>query len=122
MAVTRFTGAQNDSGPSGVDLTGKEFFLGQKNAAGEIILPGLGGQVDGVISEGKAVGLWSSMQTGNQLKAVAGVAIAVGNKLTSLADARVGVAGVGNQVFGTAKSNADAGELVEFYMGQQGPA
>jgi hypothetical protein len=122
MAVTRFTGAQNDSGPSGVDLTGKEFFLGRKNAAGAIVLAAAGEKVDGVISEGKPVGKWSSMHTGNQLKAVAGVAIAVGQKLASRADGKVGVAAAGNQVFGTAKSNADAGELVEINFDQEGPA
>lgn len=116
MAVTRFTGSQTDSGPSGVDLRGKEFHCGRKNGAGAIVLAGAAERVDGIIMEGKDVGLWSTLHTGNQLKAVAGVAIAVGDKLTSRADGRVGVAVDEGNVFGTAKSNADAGELVEIYM------
>lgn len=122
MAVERFTGSQTDSGPSAVDLRGKEMFLGRKNGAGQIVLAAIGERVNGVISEGKNVGLWSSMKTGNQLKAVCSAAIAVGDKLTSDANGKVRVAGAGHEVFGKAKGNADAGEIVEFYMDQEGPA
>lgn len=121
MATTRFTGAQNDAQPSTVNLTGKEFHLA-KLVAGGVALAGLGDKVAGVISEGKAVGLYSSFHTGNQLKAVADVAIAMGDKLASSADGQVKVAAAGQFVFGTAKTAADAGELVEFYMDQEGPS
>lgn len=125
MAVERFTGSQTDSKPGSVDLTGKEFHLATVVASadypgGALALAGLGGKVAGVISEGKAAGLWSSMKTGNQLKAVADGAIAVGDKLASSAGAQVKVAAAGQFVFGTAKSAAAAGELVEFYMDQEG--
>lgn len=119
MATERFTGSQTDSGPSTVDLTGKEFHLA-KRVAGGLALAGAGEKVVGVISEGKAVGFHSSVKTGNQLKAVADVAIAVGDKLASSADGQVKVAAAGNYVFGTAKSAADAGEMVEFYFDQEG--
>lgn len=119
MATERFTGSQTDAKPSTVDLTGKEFHLA-KVVAGGLALAGAGEKVYGVISEGKAVGLHSSVKTGNQLKAVADVAIAIGDKLASSADAQVKVAAAGNYVFGTATSAADAGELVEFNMDQEG--
>jgi hypothetical protein len=119
MATTRFTGAQNDALPSVTDLRGKEFHLAKVTAAG-VTLAGLGEKVAGVISEGKNIGLHSSFHTGNQLKAVADVAIAVGDKLASSADGQVKVAAANQFVFGTAKTAADAGEMVEFYMDQEG--
>lgn len=119
MATERFTGSQTDSAPSTVDLRGKEFHLA-KLVAGGLALAGLGERVAGTIHEGKNVGLHSSIKTGNQLKAVADVAIAVGDKLASSADGQVKVAAAGQFVFGTAKSAADAGEMVEFYMDQEG--
>lgn len=121
MATTRFTGSQNDALPSVTDLTGKELHLVTVGANG-VSLAGLGAKVAGVCSEGKAIGLHSSFHTGNQLKAVADVAIAVGDKLASSADGQVKVAAAGQFVFGTAKTAADAGEMVEFYMDQEGPS
>lgn len=121
MAVERFTGAQTDAKPSTVDLTGKEFFLATR-VAGGFALAGLGGKVAGVISEGKAVGLHSSIKTGNQLKAIAGAAIAVGDKLSSDAAGKVRVAAAGHQQFGTAMSAAANGELVTFDMDHEGLA
>jgi hypothetical protein len=119
MAVERFTGAQTDAKPSAVDLTGKEFFLA-KEVAGGFDLAGAGDQVVGVISEGKAVGLHSSVKTGNQVKAVAGAAIAVGDPVASDAAGKVKVAAAGNHVFGRAKSAAANGELVTIEVTQEG--
>lgn len=120
MAVERKTGSQQDCLPSGADLTGKEFFLAQVDGNGAVVLPGLGGKVMGVITEGKAVGQHTSFATGNQLKAVAGAAINEGDKLSSDAAGKVRVAAATHWVFGTAKSAAANGELVEFYMDQEG--
>ena len=122
MAVERFTGSQTDSARSGADLRGKEFHLAMLEADGDVVTATLGAKVVGVISEGKDVGLHSSFKTGNQLKAVADVAIVRNAKLASSADGQVKVAAAGQHVFGTAKSDADAGELVEFYMDQEGPS
>lgn len=119
MAVERFTGAQTDAKPSVVDLTGKEFFLAAA-VAGGFQLAGLGGKVAGVISEGKAIGLHTSIKTGNQVKALAGAAIAVGDSVTSDAAGKVRVAAATHQVFGRAKSAAANGELVTIEVTQEG--
>lgn len=119
MAVERFTGSQTDAKPSVVDLTGKEFFLAAA-VAGGFQLAGLGGKVVGVISEGKAIGLHTSVKTGNQVKAIAGAAIAVGDSVTSDAAGKVRVAAAGHQVFGRAKSAAANGELVTIEVTQEG--
>ena len=123
MATERFTGSQTDAYPSSVDLRGKEFHLAKIVAVGgkpQLALAGAGEKVAGTIHEGKNVGYHSSIKTGNQLKAVADGAIAIGDKLASSADAQVKVATVGNFVFGTAKTAAAAGEMVEFYMDHEG--
>jgi acetylornithine/succinyldiaminopimelate/putrescine aminotransferase len=119
MAVTRKTGSQTDAKPSTVDMTGKEFYLA-KRVAGGFAIAALGEKVAGVIEEGKNVGLHTSITTGNQLKAVAGAAIAVGDKLSSDANGKVRVAASTHWVFGTASSVAANGELVEFDMDQEG--
>jgi hypothetical protein len=119
MAVERFTGSQTDCKPSVVDLTGKEFFLAAA-VAGGFQLAGLGGKVAGVISEGKAIGLHTSIKTGNQVKALAGAAIAVGDSVTSDAAGKVRVAAATHQVFGRAKSAAANGELVTIEVTQEG--
>ncbi len=121
MAVERFTGSQTDAKPSATDLTGKEFFLA-KRVPGGFTLAALGDKVAGVISEGKPVGLHSSIKTGNQLKAIAGAAIAVGDNLASDAAGKVKVAAAGQNVFGVAMSAAANGEMVTFDMEQTGPS
>ncbi|MEJ7831337.1 MAG: capsid cement protein [Nocardioides sp.] len=121
MAVERFTGSQTDAKPSATDLTGKEFFLATR-VPGGFTLAGAGAKVAGVISEGKAVGLHSSVKTGNQLKAVAGAAIAVGDTLASDAAGKAVPAGAGASGFGVAMSAAANGEMVTFDMSQTGPA
>lgn len=120
MATERKTGAQTDCLESASDLRGKEFYLATITAAGKVDLCGLGGKVIGVITEGKNTGLHSSLATGNQLKALAGAAIDEGDKLSSDGNGKVRVAAATHQVFGTAKSAAADGELVEFYMDQEG--
>lgn len=119
MAVEKFTGSQTDNQPSTVDLTGKEFFLA-KRVAGGFALAALGEDVAGVISEGKPVGLHSSIKTGNQVKAIAGAAIAVGDKVTSDANGKVRVAAAGHHVFGKAMSAAANGELVTINVDREG--
>jgi hypothetical protein len=126
MAVQRQTGAQTDAKASAVDLTGKEFFLAKRTGGGTLehaaryTLAGLGEKVAGVISEGKAVGLHTSVNTGNQLKAVAGATIAVGDELSSDANGKVRVAASTHYVFGTAINAAVSGEMVEFDFVQEG--
>lgn len=119
MAVERFTGSQTDAKPSAADLTGKELFLAAA-VAGGFQLAGLGGKVAGVISNGKPVGQHTSIKTGNQVKALAGAAIAVDDKVTSDAAGKVRVAGAGHYVFGRAKSAAANGELVTIEVTQEG--
>lgn len=119
MAVERFTGSQTDAKPSTVDLTGKEFFLA-KRVAGGLALAGAGEKVAGVISEGKPVGQHTSIKTGNQVKAVAGGAIAVDDRIASNAAGEAVVAAAGNDVFGRAMSAAADGELVTIEVTQEG--
>lgn len=119
MTVERFTGSQTDAKPSVVDLTGKEFFLATR-VAGGFQLAGLGGKVAGVISEGKPIGQHSSIKTGNQVKALAGAAIAVGDKVTSDAAGKVRVVGAGHEQFGIAMSAAANGELVTIEVDRAG--
>lgn len=110
MAVERFTGSQTDAGVSDVDLRDKEFFAAKRTANGGVNLCGAGQHCDGVISEGKNVGLHTSFKTGNQLKAIAGAAVAVGAKVTPNAAGKFITAVAGNQVFGTAISAAGAAD------------
>lgn len=100
MATERFTGAQTDALPSDADLTGKEYFAAKRTATG-LALCGAADKCDGVISEGKAAGLHSSIKTGNQLKAIAGSALTVGMKVTPDADGKFVEAAAGEDYFGT---------------------
>lgn len=119
MAVERFTGSQTDAKPSTVDLRGKEFrFL--KAVAGGFAVADLGELAVGTCSEGKDVGLHSSVKTGNQLKVLAGANIAVGNKVASDANGAARVAAATHHVLGVAKSAGAAGELVTIEFNPQG--
>ena len=108
MAVERFTGSQTDTVLSDVDLRDKEFFALKRTANGGGTLCVAGDHCDGVISEGKAAGLHTSIKTGNQVKAIAGAAVAVGAKVTPNADGKFITATAGTEVFGTAISIANA--------------
>ena len=107
MATERFTGHQTDTAPGAVDLTGKEYFAAKRTTGG-LNLCGAGDFCDGIISEGKAAGLHSSIKTGNQLKAVAGAPVAIGAKVTPDGSAKFITATSGTEVFGTAITAAGA--------------
>jgi len=112
MATERFTGAQTDAVPGAVDLTGKEYYAAKRTPTG-LNLCGAGDFCDGVISEGKAAGLSSSIKTGNQLKAIAGEQIAIGQKVTPDGNAKFVVADAADdEVFGTAISAAGAANVL----------
>lgn len=120
MAVQRQVGAMMDSAPSGVDLTGLEYHFCVVDGNGNAVLPGLGGAVDGVIQEGKAVGRHSSFATGNQLKVLAGAAINEGDEIAALADGRARVAAAGHEILGRARTAAGVGELFTMYFNPKG--
>lgn len=123
MAVTRQVGAMTDAKLSAIDLRGKEFFLAKRtvfNGESAFTLAGAGESVAGVISEGKNVGLHTSVDTGNQLKAVAAGAIVPDDELASDANGKVVKAAGGAMVFARAISAAAAGELVEFNIVNEG--
>jgi hypothetical protein len=123
MAVTRQVGSQTDAKPSAVDLTGKEFrFAKRVNDGGEskFSLAAAGEQVAGVISEGKAVGLHTSVDTGNQLKVVAGAAVNPGQFVASDADGAARVATSGQVIAGQAINRAARDELLELDMTKVG--
>lgn len=107
MAVERFTGSQTDTVLSDVDLTDKEFYALKRTATGGTLCAA-GDHCDGVISEGKKAGLHSSIKTGNQVKAIAGAAVAIGAKVTPDGNAKFITATTGTEVFGTAISAANA--------------
>lgn len=107
MAVERFTGSQTDTVLSDVDLRDKEYYALKRTATGGALC-GAGDHCDGVISEGKNVGLHTSFKTGNQLKAIAGAAVAIGARVTPNADGKFITATSGTEVFGVAISAANA--------------
>jgi hypothetical protein len=123
MAVTRQVGSQTDAKPSAVDLTGKEFRFAKRvlaNGESAFNLAGLGEQVAGVISEGKAVGLHTSVDTGNQLKVVAGATITPGQFVSSDANGAARVAAAGHVIAAQSINGAAAGELLEIDMTKVG--
>lgn len=107
MATERFTGSQTDTFLSDVDLRNKEFYAAKRTTTGGTLCAA-GDRCDGVISEGKAAGLHSSIKTGNQVKAIAGAAVAVGAKVTPDGNAKFITATSGTEVFGTAITAANA--------------
>lgn len=114
MATQKQDGLFTDTGESASDLTGDEFkFCARDNSTGKIDLCGDNGQIAGVISEGKAVGLHTSFNTrGNPvLKVIVGEAISRGDDVASMAG---GLAKTGStNSFGVARNNAAVGEYVE---------
>lgn len=111
MATQRQVGSQTDAKESNSDLRGKEFCLATRVAGGKLDLCGAGGKVAGVISEGRNVGYHTSINTGNQLKVIAGGAIAVGDTLQSDGSGHA-ITGNANP-FGVAMNVAAQGEYVE---------
>jgi len=112
MAVQKQDGWATDARPGNSDLTGKEFLFCTRNADGTIDLCGAAGVIAGVISEGKAAGLWSSFNTGGMLKVIAGGAIAVGDVVGSGANG-VAISGAANPAGRARNATAGAGEYVE---------
>lgn len=114
MAVQKQDGLHTDVGVSASDLRGDEFkFCKRDNSTGEIDLCGDDGQIAGVISEGKNVGLHTSFNLrGNPiLKVIVGEAISRGDDVASMAG---GLAKTGStNSFGVARNNAAVGEYVE---------
>lgn len=122
MATERFTGAQNDAAVSDADLTGKELRLCKRTATG-VALGGAGDKVDGVISEGKAAGLHTSFHTGNQLRVLAGEAIAVGDDIGCGANGLARTAVAGDDICGQAITAAsEAGVVFTIEWDQKGLA
>lgn len=112
MATERKIGAMQDAQPTvGDSLVKKERFL-VKRVNGGVSLCGAGELACGVITEGKAVGGHTSFATGNQLKAIAGAAIAVNDKLASDADGKVVPAAAGQNQIGVAIGSAAENEIV----------
>lgn len=122
MAVQRQVGAQTDAKPSTEDLRGKTYRFA-KRVAGGFALCGAGQQAAGTIQEGKNVGQHTSIATGNQLKVVAGAAVAAGVKIASDAQGRaVLAAGAGTEVLGKSiNATAAVGELLEIDFRPEGP-
>lgn len=112
MAVQKQDGLHTDTGESASDLTDKEFYFCKRNSSGTIELCGSGDAISGVISEGRTTGKHTSFNTrGNPiLKAIAGTAITIGQKVQSDAAGKA-MPGDVNDI-GTARNNVNAGEYV----------
>lgn len=113
MATQKQDGLHTDTGESNGDLTGKEFYFAKQNSDGTLDLCGADGVIYGVISEGRAAGYHTSVNTrGNPvLKVIAGSAITRGQEVGCDASGKA-KAGTTNP-FGYARNAAAAGEYVE---------
>jgi Uncharacterized conserved protein (DUF2190) len=111
MAVQRQDGWATDAKESASDLTGKEYCFATRTSAGKFDLCGSGGKIAGVISEGRIAGKHTSINTGGQLKAIAGGTIAVGDNVQSDGSGHA-ITGSSNPC-GTAINSAVQGEYVE---------
>ena len=111
MAVQRQDGLFADAKESATDLRGKEYYFAKRTTEGKFTLAGDGDKIAGVISEGRDVGYHSTVNTGKQLKAIAGAPITAGDRVQSN-NAGLAVSGATN-TFGEAINNAAAGEYVE---------
>lgn len=113
MAVQKTDGLFTLCGESAEDLTGKEFYFAKRDSTGKFALAGDGSAVVGVISEGRATGYHTSVNTGGNpiLKAIAESAITRGDRVQSGAS---GKAKTGTtKPIGTAINSPAAGEYVE---------
>lgn len=120
MTGQRTIGAFMDCRVSAADLTGLEYHFAARDANGAFVLPALGGQVAGVIQEGKAIGLHSTVATGGQPKVLAGVAINEGDRIAARADGAAKVAAAGEQIVGRAMTAAAIGELTQIDFDREG--
>lgn len=113
MAVQKQDGLHTDCKESASDLTDKEFYFAKLDASGNLELAGDGDAIAGVISEGKAAGYGTSINTkGNPiLKVIAGSAITLGDDVQSDASGKAKTGST--NAFGTARNSAAAGEMVE---------
>lgn len=111
MAVQRQDGLFTDCKESATDLRGKEYLFATRTATGKLDLCGAGGKIAGVISEGREAGKHTSINTGKQLKAIAGDTIAPGDAVQSDSSGHA-VTGTNNPI-GTAINGAVQHEYVE---------
>lgn len=111
MAVQRQDGLFADAKESASDLRGKEYYFAKRTTAGLFDLAGDGDKIVGVISEGRNTGYHTSVNTGKQLKAIAGAPITAGDRVQSN-NAGKAVTGSTNSI-GEAINSAAAGEYVE---------
>lgn len=111
MAVQRQDGLFTDAKESASDLTGKEGLFATRTTTGKFDLCGAGGAIAGVISQGRPAGNHTSINTGGQLKAIAGDTITAGDKIESDSSGHA-VQGTTNP-FGTAINSALQHEYVE---------
>jgi hypothetical protein len=116
MAVQKQDGLHTDVAESAADLRGKETRFCSKGADGRVNVSGAGAYIDGVISEGKNVGLHTSYNTeGNPiLRVMAGAALARNAYVGSDAEGRAIVATA--NIFGRVRNPVGAaGELAEIH-------
>ncbi len=117
MAVQKQDGLHTDAAPGAVDLTGHEYRFVSRNATGQLVKTGAGARADGICSEGKPAGKWSSYNTeGNPiLRVIAGGAINPNARVQSDANSAA-VAGLNNS-FGVYRGTAAAvaGQVISIH-------
>ncbi len=111
MAVQKQDGFFTDCKESAEDLRGKEFCFATRNSTGKLELCGAGEKIAGVISEGRDTGYHTSINTGGQLKAIAGGAINPGDNVQSDGSGHA-ISGSTNML-GVAMNVVAQGEYVE---------
>jgi hypothetical protein len=111
MAVERHDSANMESAIGAADLSEKVFYLGTIDNTGKLAVCGNQGIVAGVITEGKAAGLYSTFSRGPKVKVIAGGSITAGERVES--DGNGKAAAGTTAVFGVARTSASANEIVE---------
>lgn len=110
MAVQRQDGWATDAKESGEDLTGKEFLFAHRGTDGKYYLATTDDKIAGVISEGRAVGYHTSINTGGQLKVIAESGITAGDRVQAGANGKAKTGSTSS--FGEAMNSAATGEYV----------
>lgn len=114
MAVQKQDGLHTDVAEGAEDLTGYEDHFAMRNSDGTLSLATAGAVIAGVISEGKAAGYGTSINTrGNPiLRVKAGSALAINTEVQSNGTGQA-VAGSTNPIGRTRKAVGGSGEIAE---------
>lgn len=111
MAFAKRDGAHSHTAPGAVDLSAKELRFGRIDSDGEMVVSAGDEIVGGVIIEGKAAGLHSTLSFGPIEKVIAGAAVASGVRVKSDSEGRA-ITGTANSPGVALTAAAAAGEVI----------